>query len=125
MPPFDVGQPYRLRIADARGENAREVVVEVPKRKGTRARPPIVEPKSLSQAMVSPNVGLIRIVYFSGIMGLRFAKELDAAITDLRQRGMSRLIIDLQTGKGNHSDIPPGTSCIPFHSGTGLHRSFQ
>ena len=35
MPPFNVGQTYRLRIADARGENARQVKVEVPKRKGT------------------------------------------------------------------------------------------
>ena len=86
MPPFDVGQTYRLRIADARGENAREVVVEVPKRKGTETRPPIVEPKSLSHAMVAPDIGLLKIVYFPGPMGLRFAKDLDAAITDLKQQ---------------------------------------
>jgi len=134
MPPFDVGQPYRLRIADARGENVREVVVEVPKRKGTRARPPIVEPKSLSHAMVSPEVGLLRIVYFSGIMGLRFAKELDTAITDLRQHGMGRLIIDLRGNIGGSlglarlasymcsGQIPIGYSLTPRRLRTGYKR---
>jgi C-terminal processing protease CtpA/Prc len=100
MPPFDVGQTYRLRIADAHGGNEREVKVEVPKRKGTKARPPIIEPKSLSHAIVAPNIGLLRIVYFPGPMGLQFAKELDAAITDLKHQGVSRLIIDLRGNIG-------------------------
>ena len=100
MPPFDVGQALRLRIADAGGENSREVVVDVPKRKGTATRPPIVEPKSLSHAMVAPDIGLLRIVYFPGPMGLRFAKDLDRAIRDLKQNGASRLIIDLRGNIG-------------------------
>ena len=87
MPPFDVGQTYGLRIADAGGENTREVVVEVPKRKGTKTRPPIVEPKSLSHAMVSPDIGLLRIMYFPGTWGCGLRRHLDAAITDLKQRG--------------------------------------
>jgi C-terminal processing protease CtpA/Prc len=100
MPSFDVGQTYRLMIADARGENFRQVAVDVPKRKGTRVRPPIIEPKSLSHAMPAPNIGLLRIVYFPGAMGLQFAKQLDAAITDLKQHGLSRLIIDLRGNIG-------------------------
>jgi carboxyl-terminal processing protease len=99
-PPFDVGQTYTMRIADAHGENARQVDVKVPERKGTKARPPIVEPKSLSHAMVASDVGLLKIVYFPGAMGLRFAKDLDAAIADLKQRGMRRLIIDLRGNIG-------------------------
>jgi carboxyl-terminal processing protease len=100
MPPFDVGQTYTMRIADADGENARQVDVKVPERKGTKARPPIVEPKSLSHAMIAAGVGLLKIVYFPGPMGLRFAKDLDAAIAELKQRGMSRLIIDLRGNIG-------------------------
>ena len=100
MPPFNVGQTYTLRIADARGENARQVEVEVPKRKGTKARPPIVEPMGLSHAMIAPDIGLLKVVYFPGPMGLRFAKDLDAAVADLKQHGMSRLIVDLRGNIG-------------------------
>ena len=100
MPPFDVGRTYSLSIADARGQNTRQVVVEVPKRKGTRARPPIVEPKSLSHSMLAPGVGLLKIVYFAGAMGLGFAKELDRAIAHLKRNGTSRLIIDLRGNIG-------------------------
>jgi C-terminal processing protease CtpA/Prc len=134
MPPFDVGETYRLKIADTRGKDAREVAVEVPKRKGTRARPPIVEPKSLSHAMVAPTIGLLRIVYFAGATGLRFAKELDAAVTDLKQHGMSRLIIDLRGNIGGglglarlasymcSGQIPIGHSLTPRRLRTGYRR---
>jgi C-terminal processing protease CtpA/Prc len=121
-------------IADARGENFRQVAVDVPKRKGTRARPPIVEPKSLSHAMVAPNIGLLRIVHFAGAMGLQFAKQLDGAITDLKQHGMSRLIIDLRGNIGGglglarlasymcSGQIPIGHSLTPRRLRTGYRR---
>ena len=100
MPPFDVGETYDLKIADAGGENARQVVAVVPKRKGTRTHPPLVEPKSLSYAMVAPTVGLLRIVYFPGAMGLQFAEQLDRAIADVKRSGTSRLIVDLRGNIG-------------------------
>jgi C-terminal processing protease CtpA/Prc len=100
MPPFDVGRSYRLRVADARGESSREVIVEVPKRKGTGTRPPIVEPKSLSYEIIAPDIGHLRIMYFPGPIGMGFAKDLDAAITDLKQRGIRSLIIDLRGNIG-------------------------
>ena len=46
------------------------------KRKGTKTRPPIVEPKSLSHTMVSPGIGLLRVTYFPGEMGIGFADRL-------------------------------------------------
>ena len=131
MPPFDVGHTYRLKIADAHGENAREVAVEVPKRKGTKARPPIVEPKCLSHGMVAPNTGLLKVVYFPGPMGLRFAKDLDAAIADLKEHGTNRLIIDLRGNIGGGlglarlasylcpGQIPIGHSLTPSRLRTG------
>ena len=134
MPPFDVGQSHKLRIADASGENTRQVTVAIPKRKGTRARPPIVEPKSLSHAIVAPDIGLLRIVYFPGPMGLRFAKGLDTAITDLKQNGASRLIIDLRGNIGGGlglarlasylcpGKIPIGYSLTPRRLRTGYNR---
>jgi C-terminal processing protease CtpA/Prc len=134
IPPFDVGQTYRLTIAGARSENTRQVTVEVPKRKGTSTRPPIVEPKSLSHAMVAPRIGLLKIVYFGGAMGLGFAKELDTAITDLKRKGTSRLIIDLRGNIGGglglarlasymcSGQIPIGHSLTPSRLRTGYKR---
>jgi len=131
MPPFDVGRTYSLSIADARGENTRQVAVEVPKRKGTRARPPIVEPKSLSHAVLPHNVGVLKIVYFPGPMGLGFAKELDKAITDLKRNGARQLIIDLRGNIGGglglarlasymcSGQIPIGYSLTPHRLRTG------
>ena len=100
LPPFNIGQTYRLKAGDVRGENPRDVVISVPNRRGTKQRPPIVEPKSLSHRTIAPGVGLLKIVYFPGTMGLRFAKELDAAITDLKQHGISHLIVDLRGNIG-------------------------
>jgi C-terminal processing protease CtpA/Prc len=134
MPPFDVGRTYSLSIADARGQNPRQVEVEVPKRKGTRARPPIVEPKSLSHAVLPHNVGLLKIVYFPGPMGLGFAKQLDKAITDLKRNGARQLIIDLRGNIGGglglarlasymcSGQIPIGYSLTPHRLRTGYKK---
>jgi C-terminal processing protease CtpA/Prc len=100
MPPFNVGETYDLRIADATGENARHVPATVPKRKGTRSRPPIVEPKPLSHAMVAPGVGLLRVTYFPGELGIGFANALDPVMKSLKESGANRLIIDLRGNIG-------------------------
>ncbi len=100
MPPFDVGQTYDLRIADASGENIRHVSAKVPTKKGTRSRPPIVEPKPLSHAMVAPGVGLLRVTYFPGELGIGFANALDPVMKSLKEGGANRLIIDLRGNIG-------------------------
>ncbi len=100
MPSFNIGQTYVTRIADASGGNIRDVKLTVPRRKGTRSRPPIVEPKALSHKTVVAGIGLLRITYFPGAMGLRFAKDLDAAVADLKKQGIDRLIVDLRGNIG-------------------------
>ena len=80
MPPFRLGQTFTLTVSDIRGRNRRDITIEVPYRKGTKDRPPIIEPKSLTYAMIAPGVGLLKIPYFPGPMGLEFARELDATI---------------------------------------------
>jgi len=100
MPPFNVGETYDLRIADASGENIRDVSAKVPTRKGTRSRPPIVEPKPISHAMVAPGVGLLRVTYFPGELGIGFANALDPVMKSLKESGANRLIIDLRGNIG-------------------------
>ena len=69
-------------------------------RKGTKQRPPIVEPKSPIHAMIGQHVGLLKIAYFPGAFGLAFANALDHAVQDLKQRGCDRMIIDLRGNIG-------------------------
>ena len=50
--------------------------------------------------MIAPNIGLLKIVYFPGELGVRFSEALDAAIDALKEQGCERLIIDLRGNIG-------------------------
>ena len=69
-------------------------------RKGDKDLPPILPPKSISSSMIGPGVGLVRITWFAGAMGLGFANELDSAISALKAQGCDRLIVDLRGNIG-------------------------
>ena len=102
-PEFAVGQTYGLSVCDFDSKISRVVKVEVPFKKGTQDRPPIVEPKSPIHRMIAPGVGLLKVPYFPGPMGLGFSKELDAAIADLKTQGCDRLIVDLRGNIGGRA----------------------
>jgi len=125
MPPCNVGETYDLKIADPSGENIRHVSAKVPRMKGSKSRPPIVEPKPVSHAMVAPGIGLLRVTYFTGELGISFANALDPAVKSLKESGANRLIIDLRGNIGGGlglarlasylcpSQIPIGHSLTP------------
>jgi C-terminal processing protease CtpA/Prc len=99
-PYFGMGQTHKLLVTKVGTESATEIVVEVPKRKGTRQRPPLVEPKSPIHAKIGKNVGLLTITYFPGAMGMTFATALDRAVNDLKSQSCDRLIVDLRGNIG-------------------------
>lgn len=96
FPTFRFGEDHTLSVEIPNQTEHRDIVVTVPQRKGTKRRPPLVEPQSVSHRMVSPHVGLLRIPFFSGAFGIRFSQLLDAAIESLKAQGCDRLIIDLR-----------------------------
>ena len=100
MPSFTIGHSHTLLVKKPAAASAKEVVVEVPKRKGTKQRPPIVEPKSPIHTKIGQNVGLLKIAYFPGAMGMTFAAALDRAVDDLKRQNCDRLIIDLRGNIG-------------------------
>ena len=100
MPPFRIGETYSIAIASALGENLRQIKISVPFKKGTKDRPPIVEPKSPIHSITAPKTGLLKIPYFPGPTGISFANALDLAIRDLKSQGCDRLIIDLRGNIG-------------------------
>jgi carboxyl-terminal processing protease len=99
-PRFAIGLAHRLTVRKRGTGHPEEIVVKVPNRKGTKQRPPIVEPKSPIHSTIAPDIGLLKIAYFPGAMGMRFANDLDRAIADLKQRGCERLLIDLRGNIG-------------------------
>ena len=104
MPPttphFAIGHTHTLRVSKPSAGSTKEIAIEVPKRKGTKQRPPIVEPKSPIHAKVGQDIGLLKIAHFPGAAGMRFAKALDQAVADLKQQKCRRLIIDLRGNIG-------------------------
>ncbi|MCL4553280.1 MAG: S41 family peptidase, partial [Candidatus Marsarchaeota archaeon] len=100
MPPFGIGQAHRLRISSIHGEHVRDLSIAVPQVKTAGSIPPMIEPKSLVHRVIAPGVGLLKVTYFPGGMGMRFAKQLDAAMTSLKDQGVDRLIIDLRGNIG-------------------------
>lgn len=95
-PTFGFGKKQTLAIGSADKAEVKEIEVVVPDRKSTRPRLPFVEPKSLAYRMLSERVGLIKIAFFSGLIGIRFSTILDFAINSLKAQGCDRLIIDLR-----------------------------
>jgi carboxyl-terminal processing protease len=100
MPPFRIGRIHHLRISNPQGECVRDLSIMVPQVKAKGSIPPMVEPKSLVHRVIAPGVGLLKVTYFPGGMGLRFAKQLDAAIASLKEQGVDRIIIDLRGNIG-------------------------
>jgi carboxyl-terminal processing protease len=100
MPNFGMGQRHKLFVRRSCNDGATELTIDVPMRKGTKQRPPIIEPKSPIHSVIAPKIGLLKIPYFPGAMGMRFGKALDAAMEDLKRQGCDRLIIDLRGNIG-------------------------
>ena len=99
-PYFAIGHTHTLDIRNPANGSQKEIVIDVPKRKGTKQRPPIVEPKSPIHAKIGSNIGLLKIPYFPGAMGIGFANASDDAVNDLKQQGCDRLIVDLRGNIG-------------------------
>jgi carboxyl-terminal processing protease len=99
-PHFAIGHTHTLRVSKPGTGSAKEIAIEVPKRKGTKQRPPIVEPKSLIHSKIGQEIGVLKIAHFPGAAGMRFAKALDQAVADLKQQKCTRLIVDLRGNMG-------------------------
>src|SRR6266702_3133073 len=79
---FRIGGHHQLEIGTFSG-GRRQVAIEVPNL-AAKDRPPMIEPRSLSQRMLAPDTGLVKVAAFPGAVGQSFARGLDAAIRDLK-----------------------------------------
>src|SRR5258707_964363 len=95
---FRIGGSHKLEIGTLSG-GKRQVAIEVPNR-AAKDRPPMIEPRSLSHRMLAPDTGLVKVATFPGAVGQSFARGLDAAIRDLKDHGVQRLIVDIRGNIG-------------------------
>ena len=85
LPSFKTGQEYKLLINEVADRNPREIAVSIPFKKGTKQRPPIVEPKAITVEILPSKIGVLRIPYFSGAAGMRFGSELASTVSGLQE----------------------------------------
>ena len=95
-PAFRFGAEHHLTIQAPDDTATQDIALIVPERKATRPRLPFVEPKSVSYRMLTNQIGLVKVAYFSGMFGIRFSRVLDAAMASLKSQGCERLVIDLR-----------------------------
>ncbi len=99
-PQFRMGAAQTLLIRNCGGSGEKKVAITIPKQKGTKQRPPMVEPKSPVHAIVGPGLGLVKTPYFPGAFGMAFGNALHKGISDLKGQGCNRLVIDLRGSIG-------------------------
>jgi carboxyl-terminal processing protease len=99
LPTFALGTDAQVTINSADGV-ARDVTVVLPKGDPRKkdAKPPMAEPTSVAARAIKPGVGYLKVAFFPGVNGQRFARELDRALITLQD--CSRLIIDLRGNLG-------------------------
>jgi carboxyl-terminal processing protease len=100
MPVFALGQDADLVVARGDGSMS-SVKVALPKPPANGkpgARPPMAEPTSVTASMLEPDVGYLRVAFFPGVNGQRFARELETAIRKIG--ACRRLVVDLRGNLG-------------------------
>jgi carboxyl-terminal processing protease len=99
LPTFALGTDAQVTIESVDSE-ARDVTVVLPKADpGKRhAKPPMAEPTSVTARPMKWGIGYVRIAFFPGVNGRRFARELDRALGSLQD--CSGLIVDLRGNLG-------------------------
>ncbi|MGH9350982.1 MAG: S41 family peptidase, partial [Terriglobia bacterium] len=95
QPAFRMGGFCEVSIEKLRGERATvKLGVPLPSSKWH----PIVRPRLVSWSKPQPGIGLLKVTGFPGQVGIDVAKEIDYAISKLRD--CDRLIIDLRGNPG-------------------------
>jgi carboxyl-terminal processing protease len=100
LPTFALGTDHAITI-ETTDRSVRQVQVVLPKAEAdgkAKAKPPMAEPTSVTSRMLKPGTGYVRIAFFPGVNGQRFARELDRALSQLVD--CNRLVVDLRGNLG-------------------------
>lgn len=92
---FGIGRTHTLVVA--RDQQTIATPVNVPFRRGSKQRPPLVEPVSIRHRLIAPGIAFIKVLHFPGAVGMRFSRHCRAAIENLKVQGCATLVIDLRS----------------------------
>ena len=96
MPRFDLGSTNELTIASRAGQTRSvPLVLPAPADKG---KPPMAEVRTVHARKLSDRVGCVRVAYFPGSAGDKFAFACERAVAELRE--IEGLVIDLRGNVG-------------------------
>jgi carboxyl-terminal processing protease len=119
MPRFDLGSTNELTIASRAGET-RSVPLLLPAPTG-KGRPPMSEVRTVHARKLSDRVGYVRVAYFPGGAGDKFALAYERAVAELGQ--IEGLVIDLRGNIGGGlgslrvmSSLCADTRTVPWKS---------
>lgn len=103
--PFVLGEQYRVSVRRSDGSTA-DVTLAVPSPKNKK-QPVVVPDQVVSVQKLSPDVGLMRVSMFPGVLGMDVARDMSRAVTDL---DCPKLIVDLRGNTGG------GIGCLRLMS---------
>lgn len=100
LPTFTLGQDADLLVSRGDGSTASINVVlpKAPANGKPGAKPPMAEPTSVTASMLDQEVGYLRVAFFPGVNGQRFAREFEAALASIGE--CRRLVVDLRGNLG-------------------------
>lgn len=103
--PFVLGEQYRVSVRRPDGSTA-EVTLTVPSPKNKK-QPVVVPDQVVSARKLSPDIGLMRVSMFPGVLGMDVARDMSRAVAEL---GCPKLIVDLRGNTGG------GIGCLRLMS---------
>jgi carboxyl-terminal processing protease len=100
LPTFALGTDATVSIEHGDGRTATLTVAlpKAPTNGKANAKPPMAEPRSVTARVLDDGIGHLRVAFFPGVNGQRFARELHGALE--RLPGCARLIVDLRGNLG-------------------------
>ena len=101
LPTFALGSDAAVTVRRAGGAKDTPLTVVLPKAPANGkadAKPPMAEPTSVTARPLDDEIGYLRVAFFPGVNGQRFARDLEAALA--RVGSCTRLIVDLRGNLG-------------------------
>ena len=103
--PFVLGEQYRMSVRRPDGSTA-DVTLAVPSPKNKK-QPVVIPEQVVSARKLSPDIGLMRVSMFPGVLGMDVARDMSRAVADL---DCPKLIVDLRGNTGG------GIGCLRLMS---------
>ena len=97
---FALGEDHAVTVESCNGQS-RTLQVVLPEAEANGkapSKPPMAEPASVTARAITPAIGHLRVAFFPGVNGQKFARALDAALAELPD--CTRLIVDLRGNLG-------------------------